>query len=93
VLIHAFCGCETGHVLDAIGLTLSDLFDQPLTNHIAPSPSRIPARDLLAVISEEVSVVAIIVSDFLAQRCLAENEWLRLAQAAARIGAARDHAR
>jgi hypothetical protein len=93
VLLHAFCGCETDHVLGAIGLTIADLFERPLGPHIAPTSSRIPARDLLAVVSEEVTVVAIIASDFLARRSIDEPTWQRLAQAASRIGAARDHVR
>jgi hypothetical protein len=59
----------------------------------APASSRISARDLLAIISEEVSVVAITAIDFLERRVISEEDWARLAQAAARIGKARDHVR
>jgi hypothetical protein len=94
VLLHAFCGCETEAVLGAIGLSIADLFEAPLTHHAAPSATqRVPARDLLAVISEEVSVVAVIASDLLERRSIGEDDWARLSQAARRIGAARDHAR
>ncbi|HXQ01008.1 MAG TPA: hypothetical protein VN845_13210 [Solirubrobacteraceae bacterium] len=91
VLLHDFGGCETGAVLAALGLTLADLFDKPLVGNFAPSRSRIPARDLLEVISEEVTVVAIVASDVLERRSITEADWQRLAQAAARIGRARDH--
>jgi hypothetical protein len=91
LLLYDFGGCETGAVLAALGLTLADLFEKPLGN-FAPSHSRIPARDLLEVISEEVTAVAIIGAAMLAKKTVTETDWQRLAQAAARIGRARDHA-
>lgn len=92
-LLHAFCGCSTEAVLAALGLQLTDLFDTPLTQRAAPSAQRVSARDLLAVISEEVSIVAVIASDVLDRREISETDWKRLATAAQRIGAARDHVR
>lgn len=91
VLVHDFGGCEVGDVLAAVRLTLGDLFARPLGHQIAPSHSRIPASDLLAVISGEVAVVAIIATDLLEQRTLSEADWQRLAAAANRIHRARDH--
>jgi len=98
VLLHDFGGCDTESVLAALGLTLGDLFEKPLAEPYArggfrASHSRIPARDLLEVISEETSVVAIIATDLLASKTVSETDWQRLATAAARIGRARDHAR
>jgi hypothetical protein len=94
LLLHDFGGCETGDVLAALGLHLTDLFERPLGN-FAPSHSRIPARDLLELISAETSVVVLIAADMLAdmidKRTLREQDWQRLARAAARIGQARDH--
>lgn len=92
ILLYDFGGCEIGDVLAAVGLRLTDLFDKPLGEQIAPSKSRIPARDLLEIISEETSVVAIVAADFCEKRAIADADWHRLAQAAARIGRARDHA-
>ncbi len=93
VLINCFGGCGAVHVLGAIGLEWSALF--PATDAAArgsaPSHSRIPARDLLEIISEEASVVALVAADFLEHRAIREVDWQRLAQAAARIGRARDH--
>lgn len=93
VLMYAFCGCETKAVLDAIGLTFTDLFDAPLTFHASPTNARFSARDLLEVISKEMSVAAVIGSDFLARRAISEEDWARLALAAQRIGVARDYVR
>ncbi|HVZ36446.1 MAG TPA: hypothetical protein VG963_28650, partial [Polyangiaceae bacterium] len=62
------------------------------TRHVAPSHSRIPARDLLAIADHEITVASLIVADVLAQRTADEAQWQRLALAASRIGRARDHA-
>ena len=98
VLIHDFGACETQAVLDAIGLEMGALFPERLGEPrngggYGPSHSRIPARDLLAVISEDTSVVAIIAADFLERRSINEKTWECLARAAARLGRARDHVR
>jgi hypothetical protein len=92
LLLHDFGGCEVGDVLAAVGLELRDLFEKPLGNRPAVR-SKIPARDLLEILSEEITLAGIIAADFLAQRSISESEWRRLARAAARIGAARDHLR
>jgi hypothetical protein len=91
VLLQDFGGCETGDILAALGLNLADLFEKPLGHQFAPSKSRIPARDLLEIISEETSVVAVVGASFLEGRAIDDADWQRLAQAAARIGTARDH--
>jgi hypothetical protein len=92
VLVHDFGGCGTDDVLAAVGLQMSDLFEKPLGN-FPVTHSRIPARDLLEVISEETSIVAIVAADLLANKTITEDCWRRLAQAASRIGKARDHVR
>jgi hypothetical protein len=92
-LLHCFAGCETGDVLGALGLTMGDLFEKPLGHSLPATHSRIPARDILEIVSEETSVVAIIAADLLAKKAVSEQDWQRLAKAAARIGKARDHVR
>jgi hypothetical protein len=92
VLLHAFCGCDTGAVLGALGLTLSDLFPERLPLHSYPAThSRIPAADLLEVISAETCVISLIATDLLVKKAIREADWQRLAKAAARIHHARDH--
>jgi hypothetical protein len=92
LLVYCFAGCGAADVMGAVGLTLSDLFEAPLGHHFKPSKSRIPARDLLTIVSEEATIVAIIAADLLENRTIYETDWHRLAQAAARIGRALDHA-
>jgi DNA primase len=89
VLLHCFGGCETGDVLDAIGLELSDLFDQPLEHFAAATRSRIPARDALETLAHETFVALTIASDFLQSRKVDEAGFERLAQACGRISGAR----
>lgn len=87
ILIHAFCGCETGDVLAALGLSLADLFDKPLAHHLRPIRGGFSARELLELSAHEATVVAIIASDA-QNRPLTPDEAARLAQAAARLGKA-----
>lgn len=95
VLINCFAGCGAIDVLDALGLQWGALFppNPAGRTHTAPRQSRIPARDLLELVSQEVSVVAIVAADMLAGKTIIETDWRRLAQAAARIGKARDQIR
>lgn len=91
VLIHAFCGCSTADVLDRLGLALADLFDKPI-GIIPPTHARVPAADVLAAVSHEVSVVAFIAADFLECGEISAETWKRLATAVARIGNANVYA-
>jgi hypothetical protein len=91
VLLHDFGGCEIGDVLAALGLELRDLFDRPLTHCAAPSHFRIPARDVLELISREVDTATILLTEAIDGNSISDVGWQRLAQAAQRIGNARDH--
>jgi hypothetical protein len=91
VLLHDFGGCSTDGVLAAMGLTLSDLFDKPIEHYTAPSHSRVPARDVLELVSREIDVAMMLLTRVLDAKSISEPEWKRLAQASARIGRARDH--
>jgi hypothetical protein len=94
VLVHDFGGCQVGDVLAAVALSLSDLFPQRLPGHShAATHSKIPARDLLRIISHETSVVGVIAADLIAKKTISDTDWQRLALAASRIAKARDHVR
>lgn len=92
VLLHDFGGCETGQVLTALGLGLTDLFDQPLTNTSGrPSRSRIPASDLLELVAYEIDTAGIVLMQIIRNKSCNEAEWERLVQAVQRINRARMH--
>ncbi|HEX5461371.1 MAG TPA: hypothetical protein VFX20_15510 [Steroidobacteraceae bacterium] len=96
LLLHDFGGCDTEAVLDSLGLEMQALFPErlagsgPASGHTS-THSRVPPRDLLEIISEEVSVVSIIATDFCAKLSISEQDWERLATAASRIHRARDY--
>jgi len=46
VLLHDFAGCGVEDVLGALGLTLADLFEEPLAHSLPRTHTSIPARDL-----------------------------------------------
>ena len=91
VLIHCFAGCEPQSVLDAIGMTFSDIMPERIgTEHYHNgNPNWIPARDALATLDHESLVVSIIGADFLEQREIDEPTWDRLGQAVNRINSIR----
>lgn len=97
VLVHDFGGCDTQAVLDSLGLEMQTLFPErlagsgPVAGGYTSTHSRVPARDLLEIISEEVSVISIIAADFCDKRSISEEDWNRLATAANRIHRARDY--
>jgi hypothetical protein len=93
VLLHCFAGCEVEAILAALDLDMADLFAQPLGHHYPPSHSRIPARDLLEILSEEVSVAYDVTSQIRAGRTVSAEDWERFGKAVDRIHAARDHGR
>jgi hypothetical protein len=91
VLLHCFAECSAIDVLEAIGLDWAALFPEPLKGHSYPAVrSRIAPAELLAIVSEEVTVAALIAADLLAEKNITEEDWTRLATAARRLGNARD---
>jgi hypothetical protein len=90
-LIHPFCGCEIEDVLSAMGLSMSDLFDKPLADRLAPSHVSFSARDALEVLHHEMLTSVLTLDDVIAQDGRPTAEQIaRLVKSAARIGAVRD---
>jgi hypothetical protein len=88
ILINCFAGCGAGDVLDAIGLRMADLFEKPLAHHLPPVRGGFSARELLELISHEVTVASFITYRSIS-RPLTEEEHDRLSQCSARIGSAK----
>lgn len=87
VLLNDFGGCKTSDVLAAIGLSFTDLFDQPLEHHLPPIRGGFNARELLELNAHEATVAAML-ADKAVAGTLTPEDAQRLVQAAARLGKA-----
>lgn len=85
VLLKCFAGCETEAVLNAINMTFSDLYDQPIGEHKPLQRSPWTARDVLDLVLVEATVVGIVANDLLQKRAISEADWRRLSQATGRL--------
>ncbi len=93
VLLHDFGGCGALEVLDSLGLDWAALFPASGMPGSAPHHARVSAADRLEIADHEIAVAALILADILDHRTVTEDQWRRLATAAARIGRLRDHDR
>ena len=57
VLVHCFAGCTATEVLDAVGLSLSDLFERPIGHHLVRAKATFPALPILRALSLEATVI------------------------------------
>ena len=90
VLVHCFAGCETEDVLDAIGLTFSDVMPERIgTDHSIKRERWINAKDALDMLDHESLVVSVIGADFLEHKDIDDETWSRLAVAVNRINTTR----
>jgi len=93
VLIYCHAGCGAVDVVEALGLTLGDLYERPLcAGALGATHPAIPARDLLEILDHEINVSVLLLNDVVQRRRVNELQIQRLIQAAARIGKARDMA-
>lgn len=90
ILLHDFAGCDVHSVLSALGLSLSDLFPDKLDHQIKPTRSRVPLRDLVAMLDHEALVIHSAASAFLNCRLFSDNDLNRMSLAVERIGRVRD---
>jgi len=88
VLIHDFAGCEVDAILDAIDLTISELFPPRDRAVHAVKGTKRPwsAQQLLALAEREIRVATFIISDVVERRSLNRDEIQRLVLAAGRLG-------
>lgn len=91
LLLHDFGGCGTDDVLAAIDLTMTALFPDGSRGDFKSTGKVIPAGDVLLSVSHELDVAVLLIAKMLGERILAEDDWTRLTQAAARIRMARAH--
>jgi hypothetical protein len=81
VLVHCFAGCETEDVLSAIGLTFSDVMPERIGKEHSYKPvrQRFDARQVLAGVSHEVTVVVLLAERYAPQMSHEDETRLRLA--------------
>lgn len=94
LLVYCFAGCDTGAVLAAVGLTLADLFAEPLSNHRKPLSDfqrrrHDQARAALRALTHEVRIVHVLAEQMAAGFALDPSERQRLRQAMNRVENAR----
>jgi hypothetical protein len=83
--MNPFCCCATSDVLKAIGLSLTDLFPEPLGHEFKPERRPFDALQVLEAVAHEISVTVLIAYD-LARADEEQRE--RLLLAAKRLEAA-----
>ena len=88
LLVFCHAGCETGDVMDAVGLSLADLFagdDHNSDHRVRPIRERWNAPAMLRELSDESVVVLIAATDLLQNRPLPPDDYKRLRVAVDRI--------
>lgn len=100
ILLHAFCGCPAADVLQAVGLTLADLFPERLAPETPEDRrrARLLARQAgwgaaLELLEFEARVVLIAGREIAADKALSDDDLQRLALALDRIESARSELR
>lgn len=90
ILLHCFAGCDVESVLDALGLSFSDIMPERVgeMHTYKPVRQRFDARQVLAGLSHEVMVVCLI-ADRLASAAN-DDDQSRLLLAATRLNTALD---
>lgn len=63
ILVHCFGGCGTDAVLGALGVSMTDLFPEPLGQHMPARRGDFTAMDALRGLTFESSVIAIAAAD------------------------------
>lgn len=89
VLVHCFAGCSTEEILDAVGLSFSDLMPDRVEHHSSPIRKPYTDRELLTVIATESAVAALLAADLANGK---QIDTARLTLAAGRIKSAMDFA-
>lgn len=86
ILLHCFAGCSANEVVESVGCTLSDLFQEEKKWHRQkPVKRQFYATDLLRIINKEALIVLISAIDMANGKQLKEADLDRLKVAAGRI--------
>lgn len=91
VLIHCFAGCGASDVMASVGLSLSDLFDDP-PKESGPRRFQPDYKGMLQHLQEEVYVVSLAAASVCDGKKLNEADVERVRAASAKIDEVRKHA-
>ena len=88
VLVHCFAGCETEDILDAVGLSFSDLMPERIgqEHNFRPLRQTFDARQVLECISHEAMVLILLAAKY--ANMVSDEDGARLLLAALRINTA-----
>ena len=92
ILLHCFAGCDVESVLDALGLSFSDIMPERVgeMHTYKPVRQRFDARQVLRVLRPEATLVAIAAENIAEGITLSDEDRDRVFNAACRIRAAAD---
>lgn len=90
ILIHCFAGCGGAEVMAALGMSLSDLYPEPLGHHTPPTPKAVSVKRAAAELSGEALIILIAASDVRAGVALSDADMKRVSLAAERIHRAQE---
>lgn len=86
ILIHCFAGCSADEVMGAVGLELKDLMPENVGFHRKrPDPRPFNPYDVLAAISDDLTVCLVLAKDMQRGRILDPSESLLLAKLINRV--------
>lgn len=86
ILVHCFTGCDVNSIVQAVGLTLGDLFpDRPIDHSVPRERRPFPAEDVLRAVSFETTVVSLLASKILRNEVFSDDDYARLRLAADRL--------
>lgn len=90
LLLHCFAGCDALSIVQAVGLTLADLFPDGRESYSSPARPRIPAADILKCLGHEAMIIAVAAVTLRDGDPLSSEDVDRVELAAQRIQAALD---
>lgn len=85
ILLYDFGGDSIEDILDAIGMSFSDLFPEQYGHHMPPERRPFPATDVLRAIVHEALVVCIVASTITSGKPVTSKDLVRVELASSRI--------
>ena len=78
-LIHCFAGCEPDNILAAVGMSIEDMFDDPLYHKAKPiKGTKVYPREVLQALRTELMIMILSANDLRKGKNLSETDRERL---------------